>query len=119
MPFDLDRSTHIFEKTDSGGVQHVLSDDQDTEQVGLIQAHLQEIAERFSAGNFHDPESIHGAHMPGLHDLVQGHDRIEIRYQPLEFGGQITYTTEDEALITSIHQWFDAQVSDHGEHAQH
>lgn len=118
MPFDLERSTHIFEKIENGGVQQVVSDDGDAEEVSLIQSHLAEIAERFSDGDFHGPEMIHGEHMPGLHELVMGHERISIEYAVLDNGGEITYSTEDPALIEAIHEWFDAQVSDHGHHAE-
>ncbi|MFB4263080.1 hypothetical protein [Nonomuraea sp. GTA35] len=34
-------------------------------------------------------------------------------------GAQITYTTSDASLIKALHAWFDAQVSDHGRHAEH
>ena len=118
MGFDLDRSTHVFEKIEMGGRQQVLSDDRDAEQIQLIQAHMQEIAEQFTAGNFHGPEMIHGEHMPGLHELMMGHDEIQIEYSSLELGGQIMYTTENLELVGAIHDWFDAQVADHGHHAQ-
>jgi hypothetical protein len=32
MPFDLERTTHIFEKLDDGGLQQVVSDDGDAAQ---------------------------------------------------------------------------------------
>ncbi len=119
MPFDLERSTHVFEKTRTGGVQRVVSDDQDAEQVRAIQSHLAEIAERFSAGDFHNPAQIHGDMMPGLHALKMGAHKISITYSELANGGQIDYVTDDETLILAVHEWFDAQVSDHGAHAQH
>ncbi|MFK7847987.1 MAG: aspartate carbamoyltransferase [Rhodothermales bacterium] len=119
MPFDLERTTHVFEKTTNGGVQQVISDDEDVEQVGLIRSHLSEVSERFSAGDFHDPTQIHGEMMPGLHALKMGADRMSITYSEIANGGQITYVTDDEVLITAVHDWFDAQVSDHGAHAQH
>ena len=118
MPFDLERTTHVFEKIDTGGRQQVLSDDNDAEQIRLIQGHLKEVAERFSKGDFHDPQQIHGEHMPGLHELVMGHERIQIEYNPLEQGGEILYSTKENDMIEAIHTWFDAQVSDHGHHAQ-
>ncbi|MEZ4698838.1 MAG: hypothetical protein R2834_00790 [Rhodothermales bacterium] len=118
MPFDLDRTTHHFEKLPDGGRQQVVTDDGDAGQIALIQSHLAEEAERFSRGDFHDPAMIHGDHMAGMHELVMGHDRIEIAYTPLPDGGQILYTTDDPALVEAIHAWFDAQVSDHGHHAQ-
>ncbi len=118
MNFDLDRSTHVFEKQEDGGLQRVYSDDGDTAQVALIRAHLQEIAGKFSAGNFHEPATIHGHDMPGLHALAMGHERIEITYSEIESGGQIVYTSEEADLVGAIHEWFDAQLSDHGSHAQ-
>ena len=118
MPFDLARSTHIFEKIQHGGRQQVVSDDGDPNQIMLIQEHLEEEATRFSQGDFHDPATIHGADMAGLHALVEGYARISIEYAPLEQGGEILYTTEDPDLIAAIHTWFDAQLSDHGHHAR-
>ena len=118
MGFDLDRSTHIFEKLATGGRQQVVSDDNDPEQVRLIQTHLKEIASQFRQGNFHGPEEIHGEHMAGLHQLVMGYDRILIEYESLPEGAQILYTTQDSTMVHAIHSWFDAQVTDHGHHAQ-
>ena len=118
MPFDLDRSTHVFATTDEGGVQTVRSDDGDAEQVELIRAHLREEAVRFARGDFHDPAMIHGAEMPGLHTLVMGTDRLTVEYRDVERGGEIRYSSADPDLIITIHEWFAAQLSDHGEHAQ-
>ncbi len=118
MSFDLERSTHVFETTDSGGVQTVTSDDGDAEQVELIRGHMAEIAERFSHGDFHDPEMIHGKAMAGLHELQMGHDRLSITYSDVDDGGEIRYETEDPSLIEAIHAWFGAQLEDHGRHAQ-
>ncbi len=118
MPFDLDRMTHIFQDLEDGGLQTIVSDDGDTEQVRLIRAHLSEEAARFASGNFHGPSMIHGAEMPGLHALVTGHDRLKITYSEIEGGAEVSYATEDSNLVNAIHEWFRAQIRDHGEHAQ-
>lgn len=118
MPFDLDRTTHVFERTADGGVQRVVSDDDDVEQVRRIREHLQEQASRFAEGDFHSPERIHGEHMPGLHEMVMGHDRVAIGYRPIDGGGEITYRSEDEGMVEAIHAWFAAQLADHGAHAR-
>lgn len=118
MPFDLDATTHVFEKVEDGGLQTIVADAEDPDQVSLIRAHLAEEAERFARGDFHDPAMIHGEDMPGLHALVMGHDRLEITYRDIERGAEIRYATEDASLVAAIHQWFDAQLSDHGQHAQ-
>jgi hypothetical protein len=118
MPFDLDATTHVFEKLADGGLQTVVADVEDTEQIDLIREHLAEEAERFSRGDFHDPAMIHGDDMAGLHTLVMGHERLRITYREVERGGEIRYETADPELVRAIHAWFDAQLSDHGDHAQ-
>jgi hypothetical protein len=118
MPFDLDATTHVFQKLEDGGLQSVMADEEDAEQVSLIRAHLAAEAERFARGDFHDPAMIHGADMPGLHALMMGHERLEIVYREIERGGEIRYASADSSLVAAIHQWFDAQLTDHGEHAQ-
>ncbi len=118
MPFDLERTTHIFNPTPDGGVQKVVADDPtEQEQVSLIQEHLKKEAAAFADGDLSDPAAIHGRSMPGLEELEMGTDRITIRYSDLPNGGQITYTTEDSALVAALHDWFQAQLSDHGQHA--
>lgn len=119
MPFDLDRTTHRFTETATGGVQTVVADDPaETPQIKLIRDHLAEEAAGFREGDYGDPASIHGGDMPGLRELEEGHSRIDIRYTDLPAGAQITYATTDASLITALHSWFDAQVTDHGSHAE-
>ncbi len=117
MPFDLDATTHFFEKTEFGGIQEVVADSVDPHQVALIREHLEEEAERFARGDFHDPAMIHGEDMAGLHELVMGHEGLAIEYVEIELGARITYRAEEPALVSAIHEWFDAQLRDHGDHA--
>ena len=118
MPFDLEATRHVFEKLPDGGLQTVVADTDDAEQIRLIREHLSDEADRFARGDFHDPAMIHGEDMAGLHALVMGHDRLAITYREVERGAEISYGSEDPALVEAIHQWFDAQVMDHGQHAQ-
>mgnify|MGYP006908215981 CR=1 FL=1 len=118
MPFDLDRSTHVFATTGDGGIQTVRSDDDDADQIELIRAHLKDEAARFARGDFHDPAMIHGDEMPGMHTLVMGAERLSVTYQDVPRGGEIRYESSDEDIIAAIHAWFAAQLSDHGDHAQ-
>lgn len=118
MPFDLDATTHVFEKTVDGGVQQVVADGDSPEQAELVREHLREEAVRFAAGDFHDPEMIHGADMPGLHELVMGHERLVVEYETIDAGAQIRYSSDDPQLVIALHAWFDAQLDDHGDHAR-
>jgi hypothetical protein len=118
MPFDLEQTTHVFEKLDDGGLQKVVvKDPANKKQIALIRSHLKEESERFRKGDFSDPAKIHGEDMPGLAQLKAGAAKIDIRYTVLADGAQIRYTAKDPKLVTALHQWFSAQVSDHGHHA--
>ena len=116
IPFDLNQTTHIFKKTDSGGIQQVVVKDITTDagQIPVIRMHLQMEASYFQQGNFSDPMALHGDSMPGVEALAQSAGKIKITYSELENGAQIAYESEDTDTIAAIHQWFDAQVSDHG-----
>lgn len=119
MPFDLEATTHVFEKTGNGGVQKVVADDPgDARNVAAIREHLREEAAAFSRGEFSDPASIHGEDMPGLSELEAGADRIEVSYEELPDGARIVLESDDPGLVGAVHEWFDAQLSDHGDDAE-
>ena len=66
MPFDLKKTQHIFEMTESGGVQQVIArDSSDAKQVSLIRQHLHHETMRFMAGDFSDPTLMHGSDIRG------------------------------------------------------
>lgn len=119
MPFDLEKTTHVFSKTVDGGIQQVFANDQfDKKQIKLIQDHLSEISAEFKQGDFSKPAHIHGRDMPGLTVLKSANPgQINIEYLALSNGAQIIYSTQLPQFIKAIHQWFDAQLSDHARHA--
>ncbi|WAK00268.1 aspartate carbamoyltransferase [Methylobacter sp. YRD-M1] len=116
MPFDLKQTQHIFSKTETGGVQQVLvRDPANTQQIELIRQHLTKISQAFSHGNFSGPAKIHGEAMPGLVELrAVKPGQLRVEYKELDNGAEITYTSEDQGVIASVHKWFDAQLADHG-----
>ncbi|WP_107763403.1 aspartate carbamoyltransferase [Nitrosospira multiformis] len=119
MPFDLEKTTHVFSKTPKGGVQQVVvKGKSDTEKIRLIRVHLSEISNDFKHGDFSKPARIHGEDMPGLAELKSAKPgEIKIEYAELPDGAQISYSTSSPKLINAIHRWFDAQLSDHARHA--
>lgn len=118
MPFSLAATTHVFTKTANGGIQQVVTKRHDPKQVALIRQHLNMIARRFSSGDFGAPEQIHGADMPGLATLrAMRPGELTVRYRDLPNGGEIIYRTDEQRLVSALHQWFDAQLSDHGHDA--
>ncbi len=118
MPFDLEQTTHVFQKLEDGGLQKVVvKDPANKKQIALIQGHLKDEAGKFRKGDFSDPAKIHGENMPGLAELKAGARKIDVQYKSLSDGAQIRYTAKDPKLVMAIHQWFEAQLSDHGHHA--
>lgn len=123
MGFDLDRTTHRFESTDFGGIQTVTADDpEDEEQIELVRTHLRHEVDRFAAGDFSDPGDIHGDDMPGLAVLeaaaVADDGRLAVDFEIVEHGARLTYRSEDPDVVAAVHDWFAAQLHDHGAHAE-
>lgn len=118
MPFDLDETRHVFSPTSDGGTQQVVADDAtDGEQIALIRRHLREEAAAFERGDFGDPAAIHGHEMPGVAVLEANAGKLTIVYRDLPDGGEVTYRSSDASIVRALHEWFEAQLADHGDDA--
>lgn len=119
MHFDLSKTTHIFRMTDTGGVERVVVKDETAgDQIPLIQQHLQHEAQEFQRGNYGDPASLHGPAMPGLQEMQTAAGKMKVTYTALPTGAEITFETSDIHVLTAIHRWFGAQLSEHGADAR-
>jgi hypothetical protein len=116
MPFSLAQSQHQFTKTETGGIQRVIAkDDLNLEQVWLIRQHLEALAKNFNQGDFSGPEFIHGIDMPGLAQMRSAKPgSLQIVYAAESAGASLTFRSSDAGLIQAVHEWFDAQLHDHG-----
>lgn len=117
MPFDMNRTMHVFEPKPDGGLQSVIVHDGDAKQIALVRTHLRKEAAAFGRGDFGDPALVHGAAMPGLAELRTGAQRMRVTYAPVPDGATIRYRSRDPKLVAALHQWFAAQVDEHGMHA--
>ena len=120
MPFSLTATQHVFAKTAGGGMQQVVArNPADAEQINLVRQHLREIREQFLKGDFSGPSHIHGADMPGLGQLKAARpDQLAIDYRDIPAGAELSYTSAQAHLVAALHQWFDAQMADHGPDAR-
>jgi len=116
MPFNLKATTHIFTKSADGGVQRVVAKNAaDAGQVKLVREHLHEIQMQFLKGDFSGPTHVHGAQMPGLAKLKAATPgEIAVACQDVDAGAELVYRTTNPQLVEALHEWFDAQLSDHG-----
>jgi hypothetical protein len=119
MPFSHMATLHVFAKTDDGGtLRLIVRDPADTQQIQMVRAHLRDMRERFEKGDYSGPSHIHGDAMPGLAELkVAKPGQIAVSYQDVADGAELEYRTSDPKLITALHAWIDAQLSDHGKDA--
>jgi len=93
VPFDLEKTTHVFEATGSRSVAKVKSDDDaDAEQSSLRRGSSGR-KRASSGGNLSDLVAIHGEEMPGLKELEAGAERTDFRYAELPNGVRIEYAT--------------------------
>lgn len=119
MPFDMAKTVHVFRMTEYGGIQRVLAHEPGAaDQVALIRQHLQHEAERFQRGDYSDPSRLHGADMPGLAELKARPAGVAVSYAELPAGARLSFATKDLRLLTAIHRWFGAQLSEHGADAR-
>lgn len=119
MPFDLAKTVHIFLMTEQGGVERVVTrEDEASDQIPLIQQHLQKEARQFQKGDYSDPQRLHAVDMPGLKELHEGASHVKVTYEPLPHGAEISFETTDLHLLTAVHRWFGAQLSEHGADAR-
>lgn len=119
MPFDTSKTLHVFRMTETGGVMRVVARDaQASEQIDLIRQHLRHEATQFEAGSYADPATLHGADMPGLKEIQAGAASIKVVYAELPLGASISFETRDMYLLTALHRWFGAQLSEHGADAR-
>ncbi|MGD2168077.1 MAG: hypothetical protein PVF63_08220 [Gammaproteobacteria bacterium] len=96
----------------------VVRDARAADQISFIQQHLRHESERFQRGDYSDPAALHGTDMPGLSELRAGASSVEVSYTDLPMGGEIRFETTDLHLLTAIHRWFGAQLSEHGADAR-
>ena len=119
MPFDMTKTLHIFKMTETGGIERVVvRESKDGEQVTLIRQHLKHEADNFIRGDYSDPFKLHGAAMPGLAELQAGASRVKVSYHEIPTGAEIVFATADVSLLTAVHRWFGAQLSEHGADAK-
>ncbi len=114
MPFAISKALHVFAMTETGGVLRVVAKNpEEADQIALIQQHLRFEAINFQNGDYGDPAKLHGKDMPGLKELAAAGSALQVAYQDVPSGGEITFTTTDLHLLTALHRWFGAQLSDH------
>lgn len=117
MGFDQNKIMHYFMATETGGqIMIVALDGNDKETIGQIKAHVVEIQEEFSQGNFTKPFFIHDQDVPGTDVMKEKRDLIKYSVKELHNGTTLVLTTDDSELLHAIQQFMEFQGSEHMGH---
>jgi hypothetical protein len=114
MGFDQAATTHHFLITDQGGViQVTVNDPRDTANREAIRAHLEKIAQDFSAGVFDSPFATHGEVPPGVPILQQRKAVIAYRYEAIDGGARVRIVTRDPQAVVAVQEFLRYQIREH------
>jgi hypothetical protein len=50
--------------------------------------------------------------------LRKSADSLAVEYRARDDGAELTFTSADPVVVAALHDWFAAQTSDHGSHAE-
>ena len=114
MGFDQDATTHHFLITDDGGViQVTVNDARDTANRDTIRAHLEKIAQDFSAGVFDSPFATHGEVPPGVATMQQRKASITYRYEAIDGGARVRIVATDPQAVAAVTEFLRYQIREH------
>jgi hypothetical protein len=120
MGVDQYTSSHTFEALPDGGRITLQRDVDDSVGVGVIRTHMQDVARRFTGGDFSLSEAVHGTHqLPGVDSMRALRSEIRFIYSELPRGGEVRLTTSNGSALHAIHEFLAFQRSDHRSHSKH
>jgi len=114
MGFDLDKTSHHFTLTASGGrIAVTVNDPDDTTDLGAIRMHLRHIAAEFADGRFDAPLATHGAEPDGVAAMREHRASIRYTYREMKSGAAVEIGTKDAAVLAAIHDFLRYQIREH------
>ena len=116
MGVDQYTSEHRFEPLPDGGRIELQRDSADRAGVATIRAHMRDIADRFSRGDFSIPGFVHAQEVPGTRVMADRKGQITYQAHDLPGGAEVRIRSTDAAAIAGIHEFLAFQRTDHRAH---
>jgi hypothetical protein len=116
MGVDQYTSAHRFEPLPDGGRIELQRDAADPAGVETIRAHMRDIANRFSRGDFTIPGFVHARDVPGTRVMAERKARITYEARELPRGAEVRIRATDPVAIDAIHEFLAFQRNDHRAH---
>jgi hypothetical protein len=116
MGVDQYTSAHRFEALPDGGRIELQRDSTDRAGVETIRAHMRDIADRFSRGDFAIPGFVHAREVPGTRVMAERKSQITYEARDLPGGGEVRIRAADSVAVRAVHEFLAFQRSDHRAH---
>jgi hypothetical protein len=116
MGVDQYTSAHRFEPLPDGGRIELQRDSSDRAGVETIRAHMRDIADRFSRGDFTIPGFVHAREVPGTRVMAERKGQITYEAHELPGGGEVRIRATDPVAVNAVHDFLAFQRSDHRAH---
>src|SRR5688572_17058460 len=116
MGVDQYTSAHRFEPLPDGGRIELQRDSADRVGVDTIRAHMRDIADRFSRGDFTIPGIVHAREVPGTRVMAERKAQITYEARELPGGAEVRIRATDPAAVEAVHAFLAFQRSDHRAH---
>jgi hypothetical protein len=116
MGVDQYTSAHRFEPLPDGGRIELQRDTIDRAGVETIRAHMRDIADRFSRGDFTIPGFVHAGDVPGTRVMADRKTEITYEARELRGGAEVRIRAADPVAIAAVHEFLAFQRTDHRVH---
>jgi hypothetical protein len=117
MGFDQNKIMHHFMATPTGGqIMIVALDSNDNGTISQIRAHVLDIQQEFSQGDFTKPFFIHAQEVPGTKVMEEKKDLIKYSVQDLDDGAVLVLSTDDGELLQAMQEFMAFQGGEHQGH---
>jgi len=116
MGVDQYTSAHRFDPLPEGGRIELQRDTADSAGVETIRAHMRDIAERFSRGDFAIPGFVHAGDVPGTRVMAERKAQITYEARELPGGAEVRIRATDPAAVDAVHEFLAFQRRDHRVH---
>jgi len=114
MGFDQDKTTHHFFLTKDGGRIQVESNSVgDTASRDEIRAHLKQISQEFSSGDFRAPLATHSETPPGVSAMQRLKEKIGYSFAERPQGAEVRIHSADREAVIAIHDFLRYQIREH------
>jgi hypothetical protein len=109
-PAPTDRSLHVYRESMDGGDEIVVAHHVAEGLVRAIRSGLRKEASRYARGEYPDPAG--NGKTPAVTQLRAGAARISVSYVEIKDGGAIRFVCKDPSLVSALHAWFAATVTE-------